>query len=73
MANSKAAPLGETNEYVKAPQRADQSVIGGAIAGLYHGDATGNVVDLDQINRTKDRVGKGSRIFPGGVSSGSGF
>lgn len=64
------------NEYAGnvAPKRADQTTTGGTAGSYYPGDPVGNVVDRSRINRTKDQVStQGTAVFPGGVSSGSGF
>lgn len=64
------------NEYAgnRAPKRSDQTTTGGVAGSYYPNDPIGNVVDRSRINRTKDTVStQGTSVFPGGVSSGSGF
>lgn len=76
-APSKSNPdgVGVNGEYAgfKAPHRADQSTVAGP-GGYYGGSEVGNVVDREDINKTKDSVSRsGSQVFPGGTSSGSGY
>jgi hypothetical protein len=57
----------------KAPHRPDQSTVAGP-GGYYGGSEVGNVVDREDINKTKDTVSKDkTSIYPGGTSSGSGY
>jgi len=64
------------NQYAgfDVPKRPDATLTGGVAGSFYPGDPVGNTVDRARINRTKDTVSTApSLVYPGGVSSGSGF